>query len=163
MAIDFEQLTHIIGSELVPKLETNHGLRIFAKERAKFEGWLKVELCEVLSRYSVDALPEQNYVDIYWHGWSMELKTVNTNYVHEMARKKHRPITKNVEGVIKDINKLQKRSNGRAVLFVVFPLEHHKKEWKDHLSKIESHIGKLWYREFSFHGGVPGVLYLGKV
>ncbi len=47
--MEFEDLSNLIFSEIKPKLEKNQELSIFAKERAKFEGWLKVELYDSLS------------------------------------------------------------------------------------------------------------------
>jgi hypothetical protein len=41
--VKFEKLGELIFAEMKPKLENNQGLLTFAKERAKFEGWLKVE------------------------------------------------------------------------------------------------------------------------
>jgi len=55
---NFDNLAKIIFSGIIPKLERNDGLAIFAKERAKFEGWLKVELCDSLSKYFQEIIPE---------------------------------------------------------------------------------------------------------
>lgn len=46
--MEFKDMANLIFNEIKPKLENNQGLSIFAKERAKFEGWLKVELCDSL-------------------------------------------------------------------------------------------------------------------
>lgn len=78
--MEFEKLSELIFDEITPKLENNQGVSIFAKERAKFEGWLKVGLCDSLSRHSPDITPERNRIDITFNGWAIELKTVNTNY-----------------------------------------------------------------------------------
>jgi hypothetical protein len=42
--MEFEELSRFIFADLKPRLERNEGLSLFAQERAKFEGWLKVEL-----------------------------------------------------------------------------------------------------------------------
>ena len=60
----FESLAQLIFNNMVPKLEGNNGLFIFAKERAKFEGWLKVELCESLSKYFSTIIPEKDRIDV---------------------------------------------------------------------------------------------------
>ena len=41
--MEFEKLGELIFDGMKPRLENNQGLSTFAKERAKFEGWLKVE------------------------------------------------------------------------------------------------------------------------
>ena len=74
--MEFEDLSNLIFNEIKPKLENNQGLSIFAKERAKFEGWLKVELCNSLSKYFKDVTPEKNRIDVTFENWAIELKTV---------------------------------------------------------------------------------------
>ena len=49
--MDLNELEKIIVSGLKPKLESNKGLSIFARERSKFEGWLKVELIESFTKH----------------------------------------------------------------------------------------------------------------
>ncbi len=41
--MEFEEFANLIFNEIKPKLENSRGLSIFAKERAKFEGWLKLK------------------------------------------------------------------------------------------------------------------------
>jgi hypothetical protein len=108
MKITFEKLAKIIFEKIIPKLENNIGVSIFAKERAKFEGWLKVELCESLSKHFPTVTPEKDRIDITFDDRAIELKTVNTSYQYENVKKKTRPITKNIQGVIADIEKLKK-------------------------------------------------------
>ena len=45
---DFENLSKVILDKISSRLENHKGLKIFAIERAKFEGWLKVELLDIL-------------------------------------------------------------------------------------------------------------------
>jgi len=98
--MEFKDLANLIFDEIKLKLENNQGLSIFAKERAKFEGWLKVELCDSLSKYFKDVAPERNRFDVTFENWAIELKTVNTNIRYENVKNKTRPITKNTQGVI---------------------------------------------------------------
>ena len=77
--MEFQKLRKLLFDEMKPKLENNQGLSIFAKERAKFEGWLKVELCDSLSKYFTDVAPERNRIDVTFDDWAIQLKTVNTN------------------------------------------------------------------------------------
>ena len=92
--MEFLKIKQILFNELKPRLESNKGLAIFAKERAKFEGWLKVELIEILSNYFDDITPENNRIDITFEDWAIELKTVNTNIRYKNVINKQRPITK---------------------------------------------------------------------
>lgn len=39
----FESLAEIVFNEMKNKIESDPGLSIFASERAKFEGWVKME------------------------------------------------------------------------------------------------------------------------
>lgn len=158
----FEQLWEIILSDLKPKLEQNQGLGIFASERAKFEGWLKVELCASLSKFVDDVVPERDRIDVTFRDWAIELKTINTNYRFENVKNKTRPITKNIEGVINDIEKLSGSIYlNKAVLFVVFPLKHNDVFWKIHLEKIEQKLKILKHSSFMFNNEILGDIYLG--
>lgn len=161
--MDFDELAELIFSEMIPKLENNLGISVFVKERAKFEGWLKVELCESLLKYFQDVIPERNRIDITFDNWAIELKTVNTNYRFKNVGYKTRPITMNIEGVINDIKKLEASLNytNKAVLFVAFPAIHNHKDWQIHLKKIP--LKKMKFKEFKFKNRVPGVIYLGLV
>ena len=152
-------------NELVPKLENNNGLAIFVENKAKFEGWLKVELCGILSKYFSTVIPEKDRIDIVFNDWAMELKTVNTNYEFENVVNKTCPITENIGNIISDIEKLKSTPYpNKAIVFVVFPVKHNNSKWKEHLAKIEKKLnGNIMYREFNFKNGVPGVIYFGLV
>lgn len=160
----FEKLSYILFKGIKSKIKDHIGLSIFAKERAKFEGWLKVELCESLSKYFKDVVPEKNRIDITFKDWAIELKTVNTNVRYKNVEDKTRPITKNIQGVIKDIKKLKLLSyKNKAVLFIVFPMEHSNKRWRNQLNKISRLLKKIKYREFHFKKKIPGVIYFGLI
>ena len=163
----FNTLAEIIFGKVTPKLENNRGVGIFAKERAKFEDWLKVEVCESLSGYTSNIIPEKNRIDIVFDEWAMELKTINTNYqVKKLNIKKiTRPITQDRGKIIDDIKKLRNLTNypNKAVLFVVFPTTHDNTKWQNHLQKIRENLKDLKHKEFKFKGEIPGVIYLGLV
>ena len=164
MTIDFTNLAEIIFQKIKPKLANSDGLSIFARERAKFEGWLKVELCDSLSRIFDDVSPEKNRIDVTFKNWAIELKTVNTNYRFINVENKTRPITKNIQGVIDDIENL--KSSGyvnKAVLFVVFPVTLDNENWEDHLIKITSLLRETKYTSFKFKSGIPGIIYFGLI
>ena len=164
MPIKFEELKNIIFRKLRPKLENNHGLAICARERAKFEGWLKVELCESLSEIFTDVIPERDRIDVTFSDWAIELKTLNTNYRFKNVENKMRPITKNIQSVIDDIENL-KSSNikNKAILFVVFPVSDEVEYWKELLIRITSLLEKIEYMAFMFKNGIPGITYFGLI
>ena len=127
METTFEKLAEIIFKGIIPKMENNIGLAIFAKERAKFDDW------------------------------AIELKTVNTNYRYENVENKTRPITMNIQGVIDDIEKLKSTNYiNKAILFVVFPATHNHKNWKTHLQKISKLLKDVKHKKFRFKNKVPG-------
>ena len=161
--MNFSDLCKIVEDDLLKKIEKHSALGIFSSQRAKFEGWLKVELCESLIRYNHNNIsPEKGRIDVVVENWAIELKTLNTNYRYSGAENKHRPITKNVMGVIEDIIALNRTQYPyKAVLFVVFTLEYNKEEWQIHLSKIRQHLNDLVNYSFKFINGLPGVLYVG--
>jgi len=162
--MEFEDLAKLIFDELKPKLENNQGLSIFAKERAKFEGWLKVELCDSLSKYFKDVAPERNRIDVTFENWSIELKTVNTNIRYENVKNKTRPITKNRQGVINDIEKLKSTDyTNKAILFVVFPITHDNEDWQVQLQRISTSLREMKHVNFNFKDEIPGVVYFGSI
>lgn len=164
METTFEKLAEIIFKETIPKLENNIGLAIFAKKRGKFEGWLKVELCESLSKHFSTITPEKDRIDVTFDDWAIELKTVNTNYRYENIENKTRPITMNIQGVIDDIEKLKSTNYiNKAILFVVFPATHNHKNWKTHLQKISKLLKDVKHKEFEFKNEVPWVIYFGSI
>lgn len=160
----FEDLTKLIFRRIKPKLENNQGLSVFAKERAKFEAWLKVELCESLSKSFKDVAPERNRIDVTFENWAIELKTVNTSIQYKNVKNKTKGITKNTQGVIKDIEKLKsKYYTNKAILFVVFPITHDNKYWQKQLRKISPLLGKIQHVNFNFKHEIPGVIYFGSI
>jgi len=167
--MEFKDLANLIFDEMTPKLENNQGLSIFAKERAKFEGWLKVELCDSLSKYFKDVTPEKNTherkrIDVTFENWAIELKTINTNIRYKNVKNKHRPITKNTKGVIKDIEKLKSTGcTNRAILFVVFPIIHGNKYWQVQLQRISKLLREKNHINFNFKDDISGVVYFGLI
>ncbi len=162
--MNFQKLVKIIFDEIKPKLEKHAGLSIFAKERAKFEGWFKVEVCESLLKYFKNVVPEHQRVDISFKDWGIELKTINTNINYEGVEKKTRPITKNTQGIIEDIEKLKKLNfKKKGVLFIVFPIEEYNKNWKVQFQRIRKQLTAIKSCPFSFKGNIPGVIYFGLI
>lgn len=161
----FEELWNIIEQEVPKKINQHDGLNFFIKNRAKFEGWFKVELCDILSRYTNNITPEKDRIDIVFDDWALELKTSNTNYRYENVKNKTRPVTKNVTSIIKDIVDLRNNKNykNKAVVFIIFPLSKTTTDWDKHISKINNEIQELKEKEFSFKSGTSAMLYCGLV
>jgi len=166
---DEKELFENILNELVKRIEEKEGLSIFANQRSKFEGWLKVELVDILKSKNKDVEVEHSIgkkkVDVFFDNYLIELKTVNTNYRHDGVEKKIRPITDNIKGIKEDIKKIiYKKNYNKAILFVVFPLSDEDK-WKKHLNKIDKEIGNkkiLIKKEIEFcfkNSKIPGKLY----
>ena len=111
-----------------------------------------------------DVVPEKNWIDITFQDWAIELKTVNTNIRYKNVKNKHRPITKNVQGVIDDIEKLSKtKYANKSVLFVVFPIHHANSNWQTHLEKIKEKLSTLDHLEFKFQDKIFGAIYFGLI
>ena len=155
-----------VFSEVIDVIEHHHGLGTFAKLRSKFEGWFKVELINTLIINGFKAISERDRIDVtIGEEWAIELKTMNTNYRCAGALKKHRPVTKNINGIIKDIDDLKSETKyaNKAVIFIVFPFENMVK-WSEHQKKIQVNLKKntLKKYEFQFYGNeVKGCLFYG--
>lgn len=135
-------LNYLICSILKDKEDVVY---VAMKQRSKFEGWLKLELAYKLSKYCKDVHMEHSkngqFVDIYADGSLIELKTPNTNYRADAVDKKTRPITNNIQSIVKDIQKLKNLANstgGKYVAFVIFPIDN-AGAYKEHLDKIRGH------------------------
>lgn len=163
--MNFEKLSEIILEKISLKLQNHKGLKVFAIERAKFEGWLKVEICEILLGYYRDVIPEKNRVDISFSDWGIELKTLNTNIRYKDVKNKIRPITNNTDSVIIDINKLKNLDyKNKAVLFIVFPITPEDKNWNIQLDRIKPLLSQLKERKFNFNNSnISGVIYFGLI
>ena len=126
-------------------------IEIACKQRSKFEGWLKFELIRILienfdiiiektvENYKIDlAITDNKGEELY-----VELKTCNTSYKIDGVIDKSKPITKNINNIIKDVNKLKQLNNKGKVVFIVFPLPPDKiNEFiEQHLKKIEKDTG----------------------
>ncbi|MGB9763603.1 MAG: hypothetical protein ACPLW7_06440, partial [Minisyncoccia bacterium] len=130
--MNFDELNKLILDEIILRIKDKKGLYIFAQNRSKFEGWLKVELCDILYKNGIKPIPEyfdkslNKNIDLAFENkeWAIELKTINTNYRDKNTYVKSRPITKNVGDLEKDIEKLKNLNEfkNKAILFVVFPL-----------------------------------------
>lgn len=160
-----QKLFDITADEIINRIQKSDGLTCFARRRAKFEGWLKVELIDILIKKGKDALPEIDRIDVSFDNVGIELKTVNTNIRYpEKVIDTTRPITKNVKGVIDDIIKLRKKKIAdKFVVFIAFPIDHNNPNWQKHLWKITRELANYMHKEFCFGNNIPGVIYYGQV
>ena len=171
MSMTFIELYQLIFQKLPPLIRKHSGLAVFARERAKFEGWLKVELCNIFVKEKngfKNTVPEKDWIDIVFRKWAIELKTINTNYRYDSAVNKTRPITDNVRGLIDAIISLRDnisiKNYNKAVVFIVFPLSLSKSKWNIQLNRIKNELrGKLVNHPITFKNGLPGIVYVGEV
>lgn len=161
----FNELWEIFKDEIPNRIQDHSGLNYFVTNRSKFEGWLKVEIVDILSKYSNEIYPEKDRIDIVFEDWAIELKTSNTNYRYEGVVNKTKNIKGNRESIIKDIDDLKNNDEykNKAVLFIIFPLTLGKVDWEMHIEQISSNLKELKYKEFSFSNNVKSVLYFGLV
>ncbi len=162
--MDFDSLSKMLLPQLESRIKNHAGLAICASERAKFEGWLKVELCDILSSHFNDVQPEGQRFDVVFGDWAIELKTPNTNYRYDSVKNKHRPITNNIDGILEDIEKLRSAPfKNKAVLFVAFPVESSNPNWQAHLIRLQNSLKKLNHVDLHFNNGIPAAIYFGSV
>ncbi|MCF6271004.1 MAG: hypothetical protein L3J41_14925 [Melioribacteraceae bacterium] len=161
-----QDLLNLTSNDLIAKIQANDGLNNFAIERSKFEGWLKVELINILINNNLDALPEIDRIDVTFEKTAIELKTLNTSYKCHSVKKKTRPITKNIDGVITDIHKLNlnRKYKEKFVYFLVFPLpQTATRFWVNHISKIKTRVAEFKSVDFTFNNNIPGKIYCCKI
>jgi len=159
-----KELLNITANEMVEKIKTHNGLYQFAIERSKFEGWLKVELIDTLLKNKNHAKPEINRIDIKFKNAAIELKTINTNYKFDNVKNKRIPITKNINGVLKDISDLKgKEIENKFVVFIVFPVTEENPKWRVHINKVEKELSELTFKKFNFKDKIPALIYYGKI
>ena len=129
-------------------------ISIALKQRAKFEGWLKIELAYKLLQSYSDVKIEYPYpcdnrkhADIYASNALIELKTPNTNYQTDNCVSCVRPITKNIKSIIDDINKLHKLGgqHKKYISLVLFPIDA-KEDYKKYTQRINNTGVVLEYR-----------------
>lgn len=121
--------------ELLGEILTRPVLEVAMVQRAKFEGWLKLELAYALRQHNVECALE---VPVDGTSYRADigakfpdgervlvmLKTVNTNFGFSGIESRTRPITRNIDGVIDDLNKLSgaQGRTARLVAFTVAPV-----------------------------------------
>ena len=159
-------------------------LEIAFRQRAKFEGWLKFEIAKEFQKSGKDTKVEysiaKGHVDLFADNCLIELKTPNTSYTCERVDPKTRPITKNVNDIIYDINKLgelRKISEDPCydlfIAFVMFPIDkdedkNTKSKYIEHVNRIENHIQAQGLQIIKDErtvtiNSIPALVYVAKV
>jgi len=159
-----QELFDLTADNIVTRIQNSVGLTRFAHRRAKFEGWLKVELIDILVQQGQNALPEIERIDVSFDSVGIELKTLNTNIRYANVINTTRPITKNVNSVNEDIENLRATNFiDKFVVFIVFPITHDNPNWQIQLGRITNNLENHLYRQFNFVDNIPGVIYYGQV
>ena len=120
--------------QILPRLFHSVVLNVPLEQRAKFEGWFKIELAAALHQEGFEVRLERTFhalsgkkpradvaVRIGCATALIMLKTVNTNFRFPGVETRTRPITMNIAGVISDIGKL-KDAPAETCGFVAFPV-----------------------------------------
>jgi hypothetical protein len=128
-------------------------LGIAVRQRAKFEGWLKLELAAHAEAHGAsDVKVESGYehaigtrCDLTFNyggrRCDIELKTCNTNWRIQGILPLTRPITQNVRAIVKDARKLENCPGEGIVAFCIFPLLRGDQRWEEYLARISSELG----------------------
>lgn len=143
----------ILNDMIVTILSYNSDLMMLAlSKRAKFEGWLKFELANILSRTYSDTEVERStvsdgsivHVDIYSNKSWIELKTSNTSYKADGCSDLTRPVTANVHSILHDIDKLRriKDPDERYIAFVMFPIDQAEGKYTNHIQNVKNKLKK---------------------
>lgn len=159
-----QELFDLTIDDIIDRIQHSEGLTKFAHRRAKFEGWLKVEIIDILVKKGKNALPEMGRIDVSFDTIGIELKTVNTNIRYDNVINTTKPITKNIDSVNEDIeNLINTTFVDKFVIFIVFPITHDNQNWQNQLGRITENLNDHLFRQFNFGDNIPGVIYYGKI
>lgn len=173
-----KELFELLKKKFIPILESKQALGIYTERRQQFEGWVQVELIDLLKEYR--PIPEKDNIDITIDNeWAIEIKVVSTNYQafynDVYGYRLHIPrgarnITDQKLSIINDIEKLHQFSNNYnncAILLIVFPLLDNNLKWMRHDSEKSNlqiyDLIKFDHVNFSFFNNIDGILYFGKL
>jgi hypothetical protein len=165
--MEFRKLAQVLFDGMLPVLESHSGVKSFAMQREKFDGWLTVELCRVLVQFGTHPNLSDKVVDVTFGNWALDVRTVNTNIPHEGCTAKGRHIKKEMDELTKGIWKLTNPGKAisathRAILLLAYPAVHEDERWQSaHFNQLRSELTAVEFRPFRFSGDIPGVLYLG--
>ena len=134
-------------------------MAVAVPQRAKYEGWLKMELAAALAHLEGVQMmdieppyPRGGRADLSFQAdrttWYVELKTSNTSWRASGLENRRRPIHKNISRIIADIAKLREKcppAKGLMV-FTLFPVptriwNNEREQLRYHLRRIECESG----------------------
>jgi hypothetical protein len=157
LQLPMEKPMHDTIREWIAEVLESHPyiMTIAVRQRAKFEGWLKFELAAVAEKHGAQSVEVETASDENGSSrrrfdlsftfndcrYDVELKTINSNWRVPGVYNKHRPIKKNLEGIIKDAQKLAYYSAHGIVAFVLFPTPPNDSQWVKYLDRIASELG----------------------
>ena len=156
-------------------LSTSLGTSVFAENRVKFSGALKLALTENLMLLNQKATPviNRNWIKIENEKATILCKTINTDYTYypcvAHTEKQEKLFSINVYNDIVDLltelTEMHKKYAGTAfIVLIVFPCTHNDIEWKINYNIIDDIIPNcLSYIDFRFSNNLSGVLYYGQV
>lgn len=155
--MNLQQLVSLVNPQITTLISRHAGLKNFAQIRAKFEGWLKVELVRIFEEAGYRALPEVSGIDITFENVAIELKTSNTSLRLEGVENKDKPITMNLNSIITDVNKLKRLGNysDKYVIFILFPIPQQHQNWPHYLNAINVNGIELITYDLVFANGIP--------
>jgi len=143
---------HNIIIQEIEKVIVDHPdvMKIALRQKAKFEGWLKFELAAQLEKFGMKEIMVEGKARYYHdrtditfthddYPYSLELKTSNTNWKSAGINNAARPITKNIQSIVKDAEKLN--SQYGIVAFVLFPIPMGDVRWEAYIERIVKKTG----------------------
>ena len=128
-------------------------LPLAVRQRAKFDGWLKFDLASIAEQHGARQVEVEvpypdgtKRADIGFEfdstAYCVELKTPNTNWrMPAVPVNKHRPITRNIAGIVSDAKKLAECSRQGIVAFALFPVSRGDRKWVRYLQRIAEKTG----------------------
>jgi hypothetical protein len=170
--------------ELMVEVVSKKAINLYVKRRQQFEGWLQVEIVNMLITKGVNDVyfevkADNKAIDIAIgeNEWAIELKVVSRSVKDELCEKTgSKAKTDFILSILNDIEKLKKSNyRNKAVVFVVSPLKKAvTDDWMIHTSKklmknkepykqIIDCIEELKEENLVFDNQVEGRLYYGKV
>ena len=129
-------------------------LKIALSQRAKFEGWLKMELAAIAETGGAIGLQLEAPISDAKNAsradmaftlddtrYVVELKTPNTNWRLSGVQSKTRPVTKNIQSIVEDAEKLRNCKDIGLVAFTLFPIPFGDRRWEEYVERISSKTG----------------------
>lgn len=135
--------------DFIDEILKNNSTRLMVpfQQRAKFEGWLKIELAAKLYGKFSDTTLEYSYphnklshADIFSNDYYIELKTSDTDCAYNNCVPGRKRFSNNVSAILDDINKLCTHRYKGIVAFVLFPWN---KNCQPNIRRIRIRVSKI--------------------